>query len=192
MHQTAAETVTGAPVLILLGPPGAGKGTQGAILAERAGLPKFATGDLLRDAVRNGTPLGRKAKAVMDNNHQKYQEYRQLRAEELISDQNLADIRDQEPQRHVDEVAVQPAAAQADEAPRGRQGGQGRGGPGRALAELAAERGKAHPLEVLFDLAIETDMDALFLQYLTRASDEEARKILYGQTGDSVKQMSGS
>ncbi|HET8633833.1 MAG TPA: adenylate kinase [Gemmatimonadales bacterium] len=52
--------------ILLLGPPGAGKGTQGAILAERLGMPKFATGDLLRDAVRTGTPLGRKAKAVME------------------------------------------------------------------------------------------------------------------------------
>ncbi|HXI21826.1 MAG TPA: adenylate kinase [Gemmatimonadales bacterium] len=52
--------------ILLLGPPGAGKGTQGAILAERLGLPKFATGDLLRDAVKRGTPVGLKAKAVME------------------------------------------------------------------------------------------------------------------------------
>lgn len=52
--------------ILLLGPPGAGKGTQGALLAERLGLPKFATGDLLRDAVKRGTPLGLKAKAVME------------------------------------------------------------------------------------------------------------------------------
>lgn len=52
-----------------MGPPGAGKGTQGAILAQRLGLPKFATGDLLRDAVKQGTPLGRKAKAVMEAGH---------------------------------------------------------------------------------------------------------------------------
>jgi adenylate kinase len=52
-----------------MGPPGAGKGTQGAILAQRLGLPKFATGDLLRDAVKRGTPLGRKAKAVMEAGH---------------------------------------------------------------------------------------------------------------------------
>ena len=51
------------------GPPGAGKGTQGALLAERLGLPKFATGDLLRDAVKRGTPLGLKAKAVMEAGH---------------------------------------------------------------------------------------------------------------------------
>ena len=55
--------------ILLLGPPGAGKGTQGAILAERLGLPKFATGDLLRDAVKRGTPIGLKAKAVMEAGH---------------------------------------------------------------------------------------------------------------------------
>ena len=53
--------------LLLLGPPGAGKGTQGALLAARLGLPKFATGDLLRDAVARSTPLGLKAKAVMES-----------------------------------------------------------------------------------------------------------------------------
>ncbi|HWK89885.1 MAG TPA: adenylate kinase [Longimicrobium sp.] len=52
--------------LILLGAPGAGKGTQGALLAETLGAPKIATGDMLRDAVRQGTELGRQAKAIMD------------------------------------------------------------------------------------------------------------------------------
>lgn len=52
-----------------MGPPGAGKGTQGAILSKALGLPKFATGDLLRDAVKQGTPLGLKAKAVMEAGH---------------------------------------------------------------------------------------------------------------------------
>jgi adenylate kinase len=55
--------------ILLLGPPGAGKGTQGALLAESLGLPKFATGDLLRDAVKRGTPLGLQAKAVMEAGH---------------------------------------------------------------------------------------------------------------------------
>jgi adenylate kinase len=52
--------------LILLGAPGAGKGTQGSQLASRLGIPKIATGDILRDAVRAGTELGRKAKSFMD------------------------------------------------------------------------------------------------------------------------------
>jgi adenylate kinase len=55
--------------ILLMGPPGAGKGTQGSLLAERLGIPKFATGDLLRDAVKRGTPLGVKAKAVMEAGH---------------------------------------------------------------------------------------------------------------------------
>jgi adenylate kinase len=55
--------------ILLMGPPGAGKGTQGALLAESLGLPKFATGDLLRDAVKRGTPLGLQAKAVMEAGH---------------------------------------------------------------------------------------------------------------------------
>ena len=55
--------------LILLGAPGAGKGTQGVLLGEKLGVPKIATGDMLRDAVRAGTELGRQAKAVMDAGH---------------------------------------------------------------------------------------------------------------------------
>ncbi len=55
--------------ILLMGPPGAGKGTQGALLGEALGLPKFATGDLLRDAVKRGTPLGLKARAVMEAGH---------------------------------------------------------------------------------------------------------------------------
>ncbi len=53
-------------IIVLLGPPGAGKGTQGERLAERLGVPKIATGDVLRAAVRDGTPLGLAAKAAMD------------------------------------------------------------------------------------------------------------------------------
>ena len=45
-------------IIVLLGPPGAGKGTQGDLLAERLAIPKIATGDVLRSAVREGTPLG--------------------------------------------------------------------------------------------------------------------------------------
>jgi len=52
--------------LILLGPPGAGKGTQAERLVEDFGLPYYATGDILRRAVKDGTELGRKAKEYMD------------------------------------------------------------------------------------------------------------------------------
>ena len=52
--------------IILLGAPGAGKGTQGALLAERHDLERISTGDLLRGAVRNGTALGQQAKEYMD------------------------------------------------------------------------------------------------------------------------------
>lgn len=51
--------------LILLGPPGAGKGTQSQRIVERFGLPQLATGDMLRAAVRAGTPVGLLAKDVM-------------------------------------------------------------------------------------------------------------------------------
>lgn len=53
-------------ILVLLGPPGAGKGTQGERIAERLGIPKIATGDVLRAAVRDGTEQGLAAKAYMD------------------------------------------------------------------------------------------------------------------------------
>jgi len=52
--------------LILLGPPGAGKGMQAAFIKERFGIPQISTGDMLRAAVREGTPLGIAAKKVMD------------------------------------------------------------------------------------------------------------------------------
>lgn len=76
--------------ILLLGPPGAGKGTQGALLAERLALPKFATGDLLRDAVKRATPLGLQARAVME-------------AGELVSDDIILGV--------VREELARPAAA---------------------------------------------------------------------------------
>jgi len=52
--------------LILLGPPGAGKGTQAQKIVERYRIPQISTGDILRAAVKDGTPLGKKAKGFMD------------------------------------------------------------------------------------------------------------------------------
>ena len=65
--------------LILLGPPGAGKGTQARFLCERFGIPQISTGDMLRTAIGAGTPLGLEARKVIDEGR-------------LVSDETIVDL----------------------------------------------------------------------------------------------------
>jgi adenylate kinase len=53
--------------LILFGPPGAGKGTQSKLLEDKLNIRQLSTGDMFRNAIKNGTPLGKKVKAIMDS-----------------------------------------------------------------------------------------------------------------------------
>lgn len=53
--------------LLFLGPPGSGKGTQAKIISEKYGIPHISTGDILRDAIKNGTPVGQRAKNYVES-----------------------------------------------------------------------------------------------------------------------------
>lgn len=62
----AAETLTAQKRIAMLGPPGAGKGTQAELLAGRLSIPRISTGDILRDAIAMGSQLGRQAGPIME------------------------------------------------------------------------------------------------------------------------------
>jgi adenylate kinase len=76
---TATDVRTKVGPVILLGAPGAGKGTQAKLIMQRYGIPQISTGDILRDNVARGTELGKKAKAFMDKG-------------ELVPDQLVCDM----------------------------------------------------------------------------------------------------
>ncbi len=73
-----ADAATGLRA-VMLGPPGSGKGTQAALISERFGVPAISTGDMLRQAVADGSPLGRRVKEILD-------------AGGLVDDATMADV----------------------------------------------------------------------------------------------------
>lgn len=116
--------------IILLGPPGAGKGTQAARLEADRGMVQLSTGDMLRAAVKAGTPVGQKAKAVMD-------------AGELVSDEIVSGI--------IGERLDQPDTKKGaifDGYPR-------TAAQAASLDELLAERGRK--LDYVIELAVDED-----------------------------------
>ncbi|MEL6530954.1 MAG: adenylate kinase [Pseudomonadota bacterium] len=118
--------------IILLGPPGAGKGTQSAGLVERHGMKQLSTGDMLRAAVKAQTPVGLEAKAVMDRG-------------ELVSDEIVSSLIDEN-------LAAMPAEQGAifDGYPRTEAQGE-------QLDDLLAKHGRS--LDHVIELAV--DVDAL-------------------------------
>jgi adenylate kinase len=92
--------------IILLGPPGAGKGTQSAGLVERHAMRQLSTGDMLRAAVKAGTPVGLKAKAVMERG--------ELVSDEIVSDLIDAELAAMAPETGVIFDGYPRTAAQAD------------------------------------------------------------------------------
>ncbi|NIN67816.1 MAG: adenylate kinase [Anaerolineae bacterium] len=116
--------------VIMLGPPGAGKGTQAAMLAERLGIPHVASGDLFREALQSKTELGLKAKSYMDRG-------------ELVPDEvTIAMIRERLLETDCDEGVI------LDGFPRTIE-------QAKALKELLAEQGKVVDVALFIDASEE-------------------------------------
>ena len=131
--------------IVLLGPPGSGKGTQAALLKERLKVPHISTGDLLRAAVKAGTPLGLKAKAAMD-------------AGELVSDELVLGL--------IEERLGQPDIASSyilDGFPRNLVQAE-------ALDELLSRLGQ--PVDKALELTVDEEQ---IVQRLARRAAEEGR-----------------
>ncbi len=132
--------------LILLGPPGAGKGTQAQRLVARHGIVQLSTGDMLREAVRNGTPVGVRAKEVMD-------------AGQLVSDDIVIDI-------------VSDRIEEADAA----KGFILDGFPRTVAQAVALDEmltAKGHKLDAVIEFKV--DQDKLVDRIMQRARETEAR-----------------
>lgn len=78
--------------LVIFGPPGAGKGTQASLLEERRGLVQIATGDIIRSAIKNETPVGKEAKAYVDAGELVPDEVVRKLAEQAIADEDYDDF----------------------------------------------------------------------------------------------------
>ena len=74
-----AEDGGGRLKVVLLGPPGSGKGTQAGVLSQKLGVPAISTGDMLREAVTDGSPLGRKVESIMNSGS-------------LVDDETMAEV----------------------------------------------------------------------------------------------------
>jgi adenylate kinase len=78
--------------ILLFGPPGAGKGTQASLLEERRGLKHISTGDILREAMKNDTPIGREARSYVESGELVPDSVMRELAEQAIADEDYGDV----------------------------------------------------------------------------------------------------